>query len=123
MNKPNYANSSVYCALLELCEKAGLDVQYAPLPLSIYACSKDRWIQMPEDDNRFFSDEHAAIVLGHELAHYLVNPNYPELEKDEQLTLKRKMLLESECDRLGTYLCTLATAIAENDAREKERPE
>lgn len=120
MNKPDYANASVYRALLGLCEKAGLDVQYAPLPLSIYACSKDRAIQMPEDNHRFFSDEHAAIVLGHELAHYLVNPNFPELEKDEQLTLKRKMLLESECDRLGTYLCSLAAAIAEHEAREEK---
>lgn len=119
MSKPDYAEDSVFVALLALCERAGLDIRFVALPPTMYARSKGRVIQMPSD-NRFFSQEHAGIVLGHELAHFLVNPNFPEIENDEQLTLQRSMLLESECDRLGTYLFSLAQAMASNVPRDED---
>ena len=112
MNTPDYARTKAFSILLELCQRAGLDVQFVELPTSVYGRSRDRLIQMPVD-NRFFSNDHAAIVLGHELAHFLVNPNFPEIANDERPTLERSMLLESECDRLGTYLYALAKSMAE----------
>lgn len=117
MNRPDYARDDVFETLLGLCRDAGLDVRFVALPPSIYARSRARILQMPED-NRFFSQEHACVVLGHELAHFLVNPNFPEIESDEPLTLARSMLLESECDRVGTYLFALAQAMAENARRQ-----
>lgn len=119
LDRPIYSYPEPFRVLCDICARAGLVIQFVDLPRNIYARSKERTIQMPLD-NRFFSDEHAAIVLGHELAHFLVNPHFPEIETEEPLTLARQMLLESECDRLGTYLCALANATA---AHTKEKDE
>lgn len=112
MHTPGYTLDPTYQALSELCEKAGLRLQYADIPRSFYARSRDTLIQMPSDGNRFQSSEHAAIVLGHELAHLLVNAQYPPQDEDQPLNLPLHMLVESECDRLGAYLYLLAGRIA-----------
>lgn len=110
---PAYAADPAYQALARICEEAGVRVRYADLPPVMYARSRGDLIQMPLDAGRFTGAEHAAIVLGHELAHMLVNPAYPQPPED-RTDLPRHMLIESDCDRLGAYLYLLARKTAEH---------
>lgn len=114
--KPSYTATHIYFVLEELCARAGLTVEYVDLPKSIYARSKDERIQMPTD-GRFTDSDHAAAVLGHELAHLFVNPQFPALQDGRPLRMEQGMLLESECDRLGAYLYMLAQRIAGREDR------
>lgn len=109
--QPPYASGRVFQALLALVRSAGIEVQFAQIPAYVYARSRDRLIQMPED-NRFQSEAHAAIVLGHELAHSFVNEQRPQPD-DEHPEMASRMLIEAECDLLGSYFYQLAKRIAQ----------
>lgn len=126
---PEYTKDPVFDALLTLCRQAGIRVFFVPLPNHFYARSRldDSTIQMPLDD-RFQTGEHASIVLGHELAHMLVNAQYPAPpDEDTPHPLHRHVLIEGECDRLGSYFFLLAQRIADAkaaaEAKAAEMPE
>lgn len=118
-NPPSYTRDAVFQTLKNLCERAGMQIQYTPLPDTIYARSRGALIQMPSDE-RFDAPGHAAAILGHELAHSFVNEKYEALPANPQPddALVRYMQAEAECDHLGAYLYMLAKRIAMNDAAE-----
>lgn len=92
-------------------------VEFADIPEGIYARSRDMLIQMPLE-SRFSGPEHAAIVLGHELAHSLVNERYAVPNDDDLQGMAQYMLVESECDRLGAYFYLLARRMMFKEAND-----
>lgn len=115
--QPSYTRDAVFQTLKNLCERAGMQIQYTNLPDTIYARSRGMLIQMPSDE-RFNTPGHAAAILGHEFAHSFVNEKYEAMPANPRPddALVRYMQAEAECDHLGAYLYMLAKRIAMNDA-------
>ena len=114
---PRYPPHAIYATLVTLCEQAGMQVTYAALPAGLYARSRGTTIQLPAEDARFSSVGQATIVLGHELAHFFVNPQFTEESfQGYEHDMNKHMLLESECDKLGAYFAMLARQIAATEA-------
>lgn len=115
MCKPQYTQDSVYKILETLCASAGVRVRYTSVPddpikgeLWARADEQARVIEMPEEDI-FESPMHAALVLGHELAHIAAQIDSTD---DPAEGIAR----EAMCDMLGAFLCKLAEMIAMEDA-------
>ena len=110
---PQYADEGVYKYMVKLCELAGVPVQYTNIDNEIYARTREFGeIQMPMDDC-FDSDEHATMVLGHELGHHLLKMFYVDTEFINPDTDKPlNTMIESQCDFVGVVLYKLAEMIA-----------
>lgn len=116
---PEYANDTVYCQLVELCEMAGFSIQYTNEMSDDIIAETDEYIpviHMPSDDI-FNSAEQATAILGHELSHHIngdwyVNSKYHNPDNDYFLY----RTIETDCDRIGVALAKLAELIAGNKA-------
>ncbi len=109
MSIPQYTNDAVYQELSNLCEAAGWPVIYKKLGSDIYARTREFDIVHMPNDEQFRSNEHAGLVLGHELAHQLLSDFYSDNElhnadNDESL----HTMIESQCDIAGIILYKLA---------------
>lgn len=111
-NLPQYAHDPIYKELVSLCEQCGIAIEYTNAGDDYYARTNQKIIQMGPD-SAYRNAEHAAIVLGHELAHTL----------QEHYYLSRKDLAEygiapypndddeDLCDCWGVALYKLASLI------------
>ena len=113
MKTPRYANSEVFKQLAELCESAGLPVRYVDVDDGLYARTREyEGIDMPNDE-RFESDEHAAMVLGHELGHQLLGTFFVDNEFNNSDTNEAmRIMIESQCDFAGVIFYKFAEMIA-----------
>lgn len=116
---PDYAKDRPFRILMSIAEAAGMRIEFAAVPDSVYARSRGTLIQMPLEGGRFRSAEHAAIVLGHELAHAFVNEQYPPPDADKSPVMATGLLVEAECDHLGAYFYMLALRIARQEAADR----
>lgn len=115
MQTPQYASFPAFVELSSLARRAGITIRFGDVPPHAYAQSRDNLIVLPQA-MRFQSPEHAAIVLGHEIAHTVINRFY-QGEGDNDGDLPRHMLMEADCDRLGTFLYLLADETVKTSAR------
>ena len=116
MTVPQYANGVAYKKLAALCEAAGFAVAYRELDDDIFARTRDRGIEMPSIE-QFETDEHAAMVLGHELGHHLLDDFYSESQFNNPDTNEAlRVMIESQCDVVGVILFKLAEMIAGHEA-------
>lgn len=118
---PKYAKDSVYQELANLCEQAGYHIVYTDkIYQGAYAMTDTFEIRMPLQ-NEFHSDEHAALVLGHELAHRLTENWYlpdqkPRPDGTSYEDFPLHVVIEADCDRIGAALYELAEKIANKKA-------
>lgn len=117
-NLPEYTQNPVYEELVSLCERCGIAVEYTPAAADRYARSdKLSWIQMGPD-SQFRNAEHAAIVLGHELAHILEDQYHlrqEDLAKYEIAPYPSDDI-EGLCDCWGVALYKLALLICDRES-------
>lgn len=119
---PEYAKGSVYQEMVFLCEQTGRHIEYMDaIEEGAYAQTDTLRIRMPLQNN-FSSDKHAALTLGHELAHGLIESWYLSDERpisdgvlEDDLSLH--VVIEADCDRIGAALYELAEEIAVEKAK------
>ena len=108
---PEYANDPVFQEMVTLCAMIGLNVHYCELEDRIVGRT-DKYlgvIEMSKEDI-YKSSEYAAKVLGHELAHSIVD-HTKESEDGEEI----------DCDRLGEALYIFADLICLHKVEEQTR--
>lgn len=111
-NLPEYTHDPIYGELVSFCEQCGIMVEYATTGSDYYARTNRNSIQMGSDSD-YRNAEHAAIVLGHELAHTLEDSYYlrhEDLAKYE-ITPYPGDDVEDLCDCWGVALYKLASLI------------
>lgn len=115
---PKYARNAAFKALVKICENAGCNVEFTDnISYGITEADPDmRVIQMPIS-YEYKSEENAGAMLGHELAHILVDEFYvPDDKKNEYAKLFPNDLKENDCDKIGVALYKLAELTAEYEA-------
>jgi len=117
MTVPQYANGETYKKLVDLCEAAGVPVSYGEVDDDAYAQTQEYFgIQMPDDD-RLESEEHAMIILGHELGHHLLREFYFDNKfVNPDANRAMEVMVESQCNIAGVILFKLAEMIAGHEA-------
>lgn len=104
---PEYTKNEVYRELALICSNAGLTIEYVELPDNIWGrtdTNAKNIIQMSNSDI-YPTTEFATEVLGHELAHHLVE-NFPANEMGDEML----------CNFLGKAFYELAEITAMNKA-------
>jgi len=106
-----YRNGLVYKTLEQICCDAGFRIVYQEVPddcidgeILARADAEAKAIMMPESDC-FESDEQAAFILGHEMAHILLGIGSPD-------SFYTRETNEAACNIAGAALASLAEEIA-----------
>lgn len=114
----SYRGDPVYIALEKLCKAAGVTVIYQEVPDdsidgAIWARAECdmRAVMMPQEDDAFPSAEKAGHILGHELAHVLLDIDSPDdiIQREQN---------EAICDFVGVAYYRLAESIAMNESEQ-----
>jgi hypothetical protein len=110
---PKYADDEAYSVLAKICDNAGLKIEYTD-NMSYNGIAENMKILAESDTNtrkihmpisyEYLSYEQPSILLGHEIAHFLLDEFYNTRYDNE--------LLERECDKTGIILFKLAELIA-----------
>ena len=107
---PEYARDLAYMQLAKLCESCGLRIEYKDLSETSYRARSDGVAIQMGMDTSFENSEHAAIVLGHELAHYLEDTFFITTEELMRYDIAADTSgdIEALCDSWGIALYKLA---------------
>lgn len=125
---PKYTEDNCYKILCDFAHRMDLEiiykgVEYFTESVLAYAEAFDledgrhKCIVMPTNTERITeAGKEPAVVLAHEITHYLIDEFYTDNEVVNRVTVyPLRLMLENDCDRMGLAIYLLAEAIASEE--------